>query len=669
MNDIEWKDCLFDAANVMSSFSLIVLFAHILHHNKPASPLELWNSKIPSANHTVGCTIFSGILTYEAENSIATTSIVESEEDTNFLHLNLEMARDFAHQRHQQNPTFESRQIVLTDVLKSLAVLTTLLRELANDSNITLANYGLPLSEPLHDNTDEEFDPVQEEHKWRSAVSTMNPGQLFAFNQLCATVANAALPRIVFLDAPGGTGKTFLENALLSYIRCQHGGKAIATASSGIAAILLNKGSTAHACFKIPLNCDERSQSAIRRANNAKEATALRQSQCFIWDEAPMSHRHSVDCVDRLMQDLKKDDSPFGRSFFVFSGDWRQTAPVVPRAGKSGILEACLFNCSWWHSVTILRLTTNERVLRHGNTPFHQQFASFLLRVGNGELSLSTFPQTDSLPFPHTELIELPPHLICAHEDIQQLLKWCYPNLEFNQFTLHEQCGTILTSLNSDVDMVNTMAIRLMRPDTATIELTSIDTVVDESNGDSAIIYPTEFLNSIDLPGIPPHKLGVKVGAPIICLRNIDAKRGLCNGTRCIIKSIISLRLLEATILTGTHVGHTVYIPRINMICTDPRFPFQLNRRQFPVKLAFAMTINKSQGQSLSKVGVYLPRPVFTHGQLYVALSRASDPTNLQVLIKTIPNEQGKIHPTNPDIVYTRNVVYREIIHGTSVIT
>src|SRR5690349_2646948 len=125
-----------------------------------------------------------------------------------------------------------------------------------------------------------------------------------------------------------------------------------------------------------------------------------------------------------------------------------------------------------------------------------------------------------------------------------------------------------------------------------------------EDVGDLANRYPVEFLNTIEAGQLPPHRLRLKPGCPLILLRNMDQRNGLCNGTRLMCISA-STRLIRARVMTGTNVGDVVYLPRATLTSSETELPFVFRRRQFPVRLAFAMTINKSQGQSLECVGVH----------------------------------------------------------------
>jgi len=109
---------------------------------------------------------------------------------------------------------------------------------------------------------------------------------------------------------------------------------------------------------------------------------------------------------------------------------------------------------------------------------------------------------------------------------------------------------------------------------------------------------------------------------------------------------------IVAIVITGKRAGTRIFILKMNLIPSDLGLPFKFKRRQFPLTLCFAMTINKSQGQSLSRVRIYLPKPVFTHVQVYVAVSRVTSIKGLKLLILDEDNNVCK---------ETTNVVYREI--------
>ena len=121
-------------------------------------------------------------------------------------------------------------------------------------------------------------------------------------------------------------------------------------------------------------------------------------------------------------------------------------------------------------------------------------------------------------------------------------------------------------------------------------------------NDDDATHYPVEYINTLKTAGIPPHKLTLKKKAVAILLRNLNINGGLCNGTRLIIEDVINERLIKATIANGTQKGRTVLIPKIMMYPAENKaFGFEWSRLQFPLRLGFALTIHKSQGQSLKK--------------------------------------------------------------------
>ena len=146
---------------------------------------------------------------------------------------------------------------------------------------------------------------------------------------------------------------------------------------------------------------------------------------------------------------------------------------------------------------------------------------------------------------------------------------------------------------------------------------------------------------------------------PIMLLRNLNGARGLANGSRLTVRKT-ERYMIDAEITSGSHVGKRVFFPRIILTPSEDSFrmPYKLKRRQFLVRLAFAKPINKMQGQTLQRMGLFLPAHVFSHGKLYAALSRAGSAQ--QASVSASVSAQGELHGQRTAL-FTGNVVFKEV--------
>ena len=365
-------------------------------------------------------------------------------------------------------------------------------------------------------------------------------------------------------------------------------------------------------------------------------------AKVIIWDEAPMANKDNFRVVDLLLRDIMKkvdpsfEHVPFGGKVIVCSGDWRQILPVVQRGTRGSILNACLKSSPLWPHFIIHRLEENMRVATGSASAaddLKAAYAGWLLRVGDG-----------TLPDP----ITIPPAMLVDSTNVEDIVKDVFDS--FDDECLSKTC--ILTPKNKVVDEVNNYILDLL-PGDPHIYL-SADYFGRDSE-DDALLYPTELLNVLQPAGMSMHDLRLKPGTPVILIRNLDRTRGLMNGTRLII--VVCLRhFLQARIVNGSRKGMIVFLPRINLTPADgTATSIRFVRRQFPVRLAFCMTINKAQGQTFGRVGLYLPEHVFAHGQCYVALSRCGDPNGLRIMLK--PKAQGDPYVSGKMV----NVVWKEV--------
>ena len=240
------------------------------------------------------------------------------------------------------------------------------------------------------------------------------------------------------------------------------------------------------------------------------------------------------------------------------------------------ILENCI-SSPLWPLFQRFKLTKNLRA-----TPNSDDFSTFLLRVGDGDL-----PLKQDQPF--YDCVEIPQLLVCDDHLIDQIIP--LNRMQANPAALCDRA--ILTPKNEDSLFINDKVLPRL-PGQEHI-FYSVDSIIGSNDPQVEDNFPLEFVNSLTPSGIPTHKITLKQGAIIMLLRNLNTKQGLTNGTRLIIKRIHS-NFVDVEIVTGSSKGRRVFLPKMTLIPSDLKMPITFRRTQFPIRLAYAMTINKSQG-------------------------------------------------------------------------
>ncbi|CAN0579455.1 unnamed protein product, partial [Ectocarpus sp. 12 AP-2014] len=177
------------------------------------------------------------------------------------------------------------------------------------------------------------------------------------------TMTNASITNkggVFMIDALAGTGKSFTECAIAAHLRAQ-GKLVLCAASTGIAALILPGGLTAHSTFKLPFGDAAVEGSVCSVEAESERAHALKNASLITWDEIVMSGKYSPEALNLTLKDLLKNDRPFGGKCVLMSGDWRQVAPVLKFGTPSEIVEHAFLSSHLWQHVKRFRLTTSMR--------------------------------------------------------------------------------------------------------------------------------------------------------------------------------------------------------------------------------------------------------------------------------------------------------------------
>ena len=359
-------------------------------------------------------------------------------------------------------------------------------------------------------------------------------------------------------------------------------------------------------------------------------AELLKTAKLIIWDECSAQHCFAFKAVNRTLCDLWDNNEIFGGITTVLGGDFLQTLPVVKMNLWSPVVHACLLSSLLWPVIksNVIKLEKNMRV---GLGDDNQVFAIWLRQLAAGVINSED------------QTVDLPKSILCPTGLIAVLIAHVYPQIACPQPPSYFQERCLLAPQNTEVSEINKEVLDLFPGEEYHLWVINhaldLETLLEDDTN-----YSLEVLHTFTPSGFPVAQLILKLGCPVMILRNLQPREGMCNGSRGIVTQI-STRILEVHLFSS----QTVLVPCIKLISAD--LAFKLCHLQFSVPLSFSMTINKSQGQTFELVGVDLRHPVFTHGQLYVVLSRAHHLSSLKCIMSDRDQPER-----------TKNIMFKEII-------
>src|SRR6267154_3555068 len=193
-------------------------------------------------------------------------------------------------------------------------------------------------------------------------------------------------------------------------------------------------------------------------SNNSIDAENIRHAKMLILDEATMAPHNAIACINRLLQEIMRNNKPFGGKLIILGGDFRQTLPVVPHGSRSAVIEASIKFHNLWNVFNICQLTSNVQSV-------DPTFSDWLIKLGNGELT-----NDQGLP---EDIIEIPKHLICEGSLIKEIFGDSLSGPNIDQYSKI----AILSPKNTDVDDINEQVLSLL--DETIVTYLSTDSIYD----------------------------------------------------------------------------------------------------------------------------------------------------------------------------------------------
>ena len=390
---------------------------------------------------------------------------------------------------------------------------------------------------------------------------------------------------------------------------------------------------------------------------NIDRCELIRRTRLIFWNEISMQRKWDFMIVSRIFFDLCDVDErmSFEGKIVCFCENFKQCLSVVVNKSRDIVINMNLQKLSFWHKVEVLHLIINMRLqnssLNEQNRQKTIEFARDVLNIDNAMITKEnemTSWKHDFLPFKNTQI------------DLIDIIYFDLHVRILNNEYLSER--TILIVVNIDVLHINDICIDKLRD---SLQLKhNVNTSVDSNLKKK---FDDECFHRYNEISLPSHTLRLKIDMPVMILRNLKSSIK-CNDIRARITRI-DQHVLETEIVDDKRTNLKIVIPRISLqfkndeSSKDRRaiMSCQFIRRQYPIRSAFAMIINKSQKQSLKHVDVNVQiRTCFTHGQLYVALSKITKKRNLHIIVPESMSESNVL--SENWVKKIKNVQWKKIL-------
>jgi ATP-dependent DNA helicase PIF1 len=421
-----------------------------------------------------------------------------------------------------------------------------------------------------------------------------------------------------------------------------------------------------------------------------------------------MAHGVYLTLIDQLLRRIRQSDAPFGGVIVVAGGDFRQTAPIVPGGHRRQIVAASVKATELWAAFEQFQLTV---AVRQQGDP---QFSAFLGDVGDGTSpsvsmvtgqplaatsrparpvnhgatrgadgassiripsALVTFDDSCELPPPLADVdgpsqstVVAPEGGIRVFTTVERAAEWVHDGDHLRAGAQACARRAMIAPHNHTVNEHNAAYLATLPGDPVT--LFAAERAERDDSDNAVSLMSREFMASVNEPGQPEHTLVLKPGALVLVTRNLFLTTRLLNGSRVAVETVNRRVVVVRTInqpdpgapsTAPCTLGERVFIPRVTATINVPGAAgLAVRRTQYPLRLAYSITINRSQGKTLSRACVDARAECFGHGQLYVAAGRVCARTDLALLL---PPDRIVRDPTDNSLaVILRNVVYDELL-------